>query len=182
MMYKSGIGGVEPIALVGQNVAVHYLGNIYYKRVLYLEAIPPFQFLDIGAIAAQTVSARTSGTNLQLADDEFGQFRWFPIDNVQVRLWLPQAQGKFTLKNIQAMVDNMIVQRDPCLHLTEFYVWEDNNPWFEGVNFSDYALTACRLIGEGFRFVGVDCEKDRIDAIKAEKEPCAHVWASGRHM
>jgi hypothetical protein len=181
-MYKSGLGLMEPVAVVGQNVAINYLGKIHYKRVQYVEAIPPFQFLDIGAIAAATVSLRTSGANLQLADDEWGQFRWYPLDNAQVRLWLPQAQGKYTLLNIQSVVDNQIVQRDPCLHLTEFYVWQDNNPWFEAINFADYALTACRLIAQGYRFFGEDLEKSQVEAIKSGREGCTPIMASGKHM
>ncbi len=39
-----------------------------------------------------------------------------------------------------------VVERDPCLHLTEFNVWEDNNPWFAATNYTDYALNACRLV------------------------------------
>ena len=66
--------------------------------------------------------------------------------------------------------------------MTEFYVWQDNNPWFEAINHSDYALTACRLVAMGYRFAGPALEKDKIEAIKIGREGCTDVWASGKHM
>lgn len=172
----------DPVAKIGQNVAIHYLGNIYYRRVTFLEPIPWFQFLDIGAIALQTGTARTNGANLAQYDDEWAQFRWYPLDDVQVRMFLPQSQGKWTMRNIQVPVDNQIVFRNPDLSMTEFHVWEDNTPWFEALNYGDYAATGCRLMAGGFRYVGVDIAAKLpsvMNAIVKGTEPCAHIWASG---
>ena len=181
-MYSSNYGLMQPIALMGQNVALHYLDQIYYKRIRFLEAIPPFQGVDVGAIAAQTVSARTQVTNLEVSDDEFAQFRWYPLDNVQVRLWLPQAQGKYTLRNLQIAVDPTVVTRDPCLHLTEFFVWEQNEPFVECINYADYAVTMSRIVFMGFRFVVEDVEAEQKKAIKDGREPATHVWCSGKQF
>jgi hypothetical protein len=176
---KSGIGLMEPIALINHNVCIIYGSNRNWRKVIYFEPIPPHQCLDIGGIAAGTVSARTSAANLQLLDNEFGQFRWFPIDNVQVRLWLPQVDGRFVLKNRQVPVDMTIVDKDPCLHLTEFFVWEDYNPWFEAINFMDYPLTQCRIMAEGYRFITTELKQTTIDKIQAGQEACTYVAASG---
>jgi hypothetical protein len=177
--HKSGIGLMEPVALIGQNVCIIY-GNVKnWRRVVYLEAIPPFQCLDIGAIAAQTVSGKTQCTNLELLDNEFGQFRWWPIDNAEFKLWLPQVDGRFTLKNIQVPVDMKIRDIDPCLHLTEFFVWEDYSPWFDATNFMDYALTQARIKAMGFRYVTTELGKDVVAKIEGGAEPCTYVVASG---
>lgn len=173
-----------PDALVGQNVAIHYLGSIYYRRVTFVEQIPWFQFLDIGAIALQIQSNRTQGTLLSQYDSEWGQFRWFPLDYAQVRFYLPQSQGKWTMRNIQVALDNSIILRNPDLSMTEFHVWESNTPWFEALNISDYAMTGCRLMAAGHRFVSRDIAKIKDGAtivreIESGKEPCKHVWASG---
>lgn len=187
-MYKSGLGMMEPVATIGQYVAVHYLDAIYIRRVRFLEAIPPFQAVDVGAIAAQTVSARTAMNNLEMPDSEFGQFRWFPLDNVQVRLWLPQSQGKSILRNIMVPVDPTIVTRDPCLHLTEFYVWENNRPFVECINYSDYAVAMSRVVVMGYRFnvepVAPDAarRKEIESAIMSGSQPATHVWCSGKQM
>lgn len=176
--HKSGLGLVEPVALIGQNVCVIYGTDKHFSKVEYLEPIPPFQALDIGAIAAQTVSARTPCPRLECFDNEFGQFRWFPEDNAQVRLFLPEASGRYTLRTLQVPVEPNIVDRDPDLHLTEFYVWGDRTPAFEAMNFSDYALNACRIIVMGYRFVireMTSAEKGRV----TQGEPCTYVVASG---
>jgi hypothetical protein len=175
---------MEPLAIQNQNVAIHYVQNIFYRKVDYLEAIPPFQAIDLGALAAQTRSARTNVTNLDMPDDEFGQFRWYPMDNAQIRLFLPPAVGKFSLKNLQTTLDINIRDIDPCLHLTEFCVWEDNRPAIEAVNGMDYALNAVRMIAFGFRYHTVDIsgDSDLIRGILDGSKPCTHVWASGRSI
>lgn len=177
--HKSGIGLMEPVALIGHNVCVLYGSVKQWRRVLYLEPIPPFQCLNIGAVALQATSALTQALNLALLDNEFGQFRWYPIDNAQIRLWLPQADGRFVLRNIQAPVDKTIVDRDPCLHLTEFFVWEDHSPFFQAINGADYALAQCRIIAQGYRYVTTELNAAAVQKIEAGQEACTYVVASG---
>lgn len=177
--HKSGLGLMEPVALIGHNVCVIYGSVRNWRRVIYLEPIPPFQCIDLGAIAAQITTARIQCPNLDLFDNEFGQYRWYPLDNAQIRLWLPQADGRFTLRNIQVPVDRNIVTRDPCLHLTEFYVWEDHSVWFEAMNIMDYALPQCRIIAQGYRFVTIELTKETIAKIETGQEACTYVVASG---
>ena len=180
--YKSGLGLMEPVVLPGQNVAVHYPGTaVLYGQVSFFENIPPFQCIDVGAIAAQTVSARTNVTNLEVATSEFGQYRWYVIDNVQVRLFLPAAVGKSVLRNIQVPYDKQIIDRDPCLHLTEFCVWQDQRPAMEMVNFMDYAVAASRVIAMGFRFhVEEIKDGERIKLLREGREPITHIWCTGK--
>lgn len=177
--YKSGIGLIEPVAIINQNVCLLLSARKEYRKVTWFEPIPPFQFLDIGAMPAKTQSARTSAVNLQANDGEFTQFRWYPLDHAQVRLFLPQASGKYLLRNIQVPVDDNVVDRDPCLHLTEIYVWQEYNPWFEAMNFSDYPITACRLAAFGFRFITEAMQRDVVAAIEQGREACTYLTASG---
>lgn len=177
--HKSGIGLMEPVALINHNVCIIYGAVKKWRRVIYLEPIPPFQCLNIGAVAAQASSVNTRGANLDLLDNEFGQYRWYPIDNAQIRLWLPQADGRYVVRNMQVPVDMTIVDRDPCLHLTEFFVWEDNSAFFQALNGSDYALTQCRIIAQGYRYVTIELDKTTIDKIGNGQEACTYVVASG---
>ena len=177
--HKSGQGLMEPIALINQNVCILYGSVKNWRRVIYLEPIPPFQCLDIGQVLAQTTSVRTAAPNLALLDNEFGQFRWFPIDNAQVRLWLPHTDGRFVLRNIQVPVDMTITDRDPCLHLTEFYVWEDYVPSFEAIGFMDYDIDQCRIIAQGYRYVTTELSRATIERIETGQEACTYVVASG---
>ena len=178
--HKSGIGGMEPIALQDQNVAVHYGTAVYYRKVTFSEAIPPFQAIDVGALAAGATSVRTAMPRLDMPDGEFAQFRWYPIDNIICRLWIPNTVGKYKLLAWQSYVDQTIISRDPCLHLTEFFVWENNRPSVEAMNPMDYALLASRIIVMGFRYVSTEIEdKALLNGFKSGTSPCTHIWASG---
>lgn len=169
---------VKPVALVGKHVCIQYASTEHFRRVISWEPIPHFQFLNIGAIAAATTSARTAATNLQANDNEFLQIRWYCLDTAQVRCFVPNATAKNNLKNLQVAVDPTAPLRDPDLHLNEIYIWEDNNPAFEAINYTAVQLAACRLIGFGFRFVTDALPASKIEAIK-NGAPCTYLPATG---
>ena len=193
--HKSEGGPIQPVALPNYNVAIHYTNTLEYRRVTYLEPIPPFQFLNIGALAANTASNRMPAPLLQMPNDEFLQFRWWPLDHVQVRLYVPASNGRWNVLAGQGVLDDNIVYNDPCLHLTEFFVWQSNSPAFEAINISAVGIPVCRLKGFGFRYTTRKLEAATKDILKlvAEKgedyRPMAelqvlsavtHVWCSGR--
>ena len=177
--HKSGLGYMEPVALIGHNVCVKYANDNYYRKVIWFEPITPHEALDIGAIAAATTSARTQATNLQLWRNEFGQFRWFPVDTAQVRIYVPNADGRMQLRNIQVAVDPTIITKDPDLHLTEFYEWEDRNPAFEGINYTALPIAHCRIQVMGYRFVTEALPPDKITKIQNGDLQCTYIVASG---
>lgn len=172
-------GFMDPVALIGQNVCVKYANSNHYRRIIWFEPVPPFQFLNIGAVAANATSARTPANNLQTWDNEFLQIRWFPLDNAQIRLFLPNADGRASLRNIQVPIDPTIITRDPCLHLTEMFIWEDRNPAFEAVAYPAIALAQCRLVGMGYRFVTESLSPEKEKAIQTGQIACTYIVASG---
>jgi len=177
--HKSGLGMMEPVALIEHNVCILYGNNRHYRKVKWVEGVAPFQFLNIGAIAANTISARTLAPLLQSWRNEFIQLRWFPLDDAQIRLYLPNADGRMSLRGNQMPVDPTIVTRDPCLHLTEIFIWEDRNPAFEAINYTPVALTQCRLVGMGYRFVTVALSTAEEAAIVSGNKQCTYLVASG---
>lgn len=186
-IFKAQVGMFDPLALQNQNVSIHYVQALHYRKVDFLEAIPPFQCIDLGALAATTVGALTALANLEMADNEFGLFRWYPIDDAQIRLFHPTGIAKAQLRNLQVTYDMNIVYRDPNLVSTEIAVWENNRPGVQAINGQAVALGAVRLIAMGYRFhtfnlegTGEKADPDLVKAIKAGKEPSTHVWASGR--
>jgi len=185
-IFKAQVGMVDPVALQGQNVCIHYVQREYYRRVDFLEAIPAFQCIDLGALAALGISARTNVTNLDMPDNEFGLFRWYVIDDAQIRLYHPSGIAKWQLKNLQVPVDMNIVNRDPNLVSSEIAVWEDNRPAVEAVNGHAFALGAVLMIAIGYRFHTVDLQggdyanADLVKQLKSGAVPCTHVWCSGR--
>ena len=204
--FKAQVGMFDPVALQNQNVAIHYVQNTYYRKVDFLEGIPPFQCVNLGAIAAVTAGARVNIVNLEMADEEFGLWRWYPIDDAQIRLYHPAGMAKFQLRNLQIPVDMNILFRDPNLVSTEFAVWENNRPAAEAINGHTFALGAARLIAMGYRFHTVEItepitrdELKTIEQLRAEpgnvtkkddklmelaflqgRLPVTHVWCSGR--
>lgn len=165
-IFRSEIGMFDPFALPNHNVAVHYQGNIYYRRVTFMEAIPPFQCIDLtrpqgsaGAavpvsvpLAAASRSAHINLFNLEMYSGEFGLFRWYCMDNAQIYLFLPSAVGRNILRNMQVPYDYKTYEDDPNLVSTEIVVWEDKRPAMEAVNGQAYALAAIRVIAMGYRF------------------------------
>jgi len=185
-IFKAQVGMFDPIALQNQNVCIHYVQNEYYRKVDFLESLPPFQCLNIGALAAVSVSPRTNVVNLEMPDNEFGLFRWYPIDDAQIRLFHPVGMAKWQLRNLQDTVDMQITDRDPNLVSTEIAVWQNNRPAMEAINGHAFALAAVRIIAIGYRFHTIDLEKGKnvdealVKALKAGTVPCTHVWCSGR--
>lgn len=179
-IFKAAIGMFDPVSLQDQNVCIHYQQERYYRQVDFLESIPPFQCLNIGALLAQTRSALTPALTLDMPDNEFGLFRWYCLDNAQIYLFLPGGVAKFELKNLQIPFDYKTLQRDPNLVSTEFCVWEDNRPSFAALNGMDYALAAVRIITMGYRFHTIALPSDIVNGIKAGSIQCTHVWCSGR--
>ena len=186
-IFKTQVGMFDPVALHNQNVAIHYVQRTYYRKVDFLEGIPPFQCIDLGALAAVTPSGRVNVPNLEMPDNEFGLFRWYPIDDAQIRLFHPAGIAKFQLRNLQVPIDMNILFRDANLVSTEIAVWEDNRPAVEAVNGHAFALGAVRLIALGYRFhtvnlegTGDNADPELVKALKAGKEPCTHVFCSGR--
>ena len=183
---KTEEGGFEAIALQAHNIVIHHIEGVYYRRVDFYEPIGPFQIINLGALAVGAVSALTQLTNLDMPDDELGQFRWYILDNAQVRLMLPSGIQKGVLKFIQSIFDMNTPLRDPNLVSTEIFVWEDNRPAVQATNGMSYALNAIRIIAAGYRFHTVDlvagayANSIAVSKIKAGTEPATHVWTSGR--
>lgn len=208
-IFKAQVGMADPVALQDHNVAIHYVQNIYWKRVDFLEGVPDFQCVNMGAVAATNQSGRTNVVNLEMADNEFGIFRWYPIDDVQIQLFHPAGISKAMLRNLQVPFEPSILLSDPNLVSTEIGVWEDNHPAMIAVNANAFAAAMSRVRAIGYRFHTEDPvpvtrqEKMVVAQIKSEhsadtnfqkktdtdimvmalKEsrlPVTHIWCSGR--
>ena len=203
--YKASPSGeMEPIAHQYWNVCIHYVKSLFYRKVEFYESVPPWQCIDLGALAAGVTSGRTNITQMDMYDDEFGQYRFFPLDPIQVRLFLPRGSAKADLMTAQPPVDQNIRVFNPSLSMTEIFVWQQNRPAVEAINGSGYNLAMTRIIAKGFRYHTKEIyartleEKRAVESLaslpenakKKEKDlmeklidegrlPCVHVWASG---
>lgn len=155
---------MEPIALYNYYVQIVANTGTYYRKVSFYEAIPPFQVIDLcqsaprgplqtaTPLAANAQGSKLTATNYGLWMGEFGQWRWFPLDDAQIQLFVPAGNAKWSLKNLQVGIDRAIIYRDPLLNSTEFFSWQEEWPAFQALNFSAYSLTACRIVTFGYRF------------------------------
>jgi hypothetical protein len=161
--FKAALG-MEPVALNNYYVQVIANTGTYVRKVSFYEAIPPFQVTDLcqssprgplqtaTALAAGTLSAKLTINNYGLWQGEFGQWRFFPLDDAQYFLFVPAGNAKWSLKNIQVGIDKSIFYRDPLLVTTEFFTWQEEWPAFQALNFTAYSLPACRIITFGYRY------------------------------
>lgn len=190
-IFRSQIGMFDPFALPEHNVCINYQGAKIYRLVNFMEAIPPFQCLNIGAVGAGLRSAKTQVPNLQMYDEEFGLFRWYVIDNAQIYLYHPFGVSKNQLRNLQVPYDHKVLQSDPNLVSSEIVVWQINNPGMEAYNGQAYPLAAVRIIAMGYRFHSIGLPATAAQAIGDKKglptvedilngkEPVLQVYASG---
>jgi hypothetical protein len=145
--------GMEPIVLLNYYVQIKtYNSTVVFGQVDFLERIPWFQAIDMGAIPVQAFAAKQNVINLDLWDGEFGQWRWYPLDDAQVSVFVPAGVSKWQLKNLTVGIDRSIILRDPSLESTEIFTWQDQRPAMQALNFSNVALTACRIMATGYRF------------------------------
>ena len=165
-IFQSQIGMFDPLALPNHNVAIYYQGDILYRRVTFMESIPPFQCIDLtrpqgsaGAaipastpLAASARSAHINLFNLEAYDGEFCLWRWYCMDNAQIYVFLPSGVAKNLLRNMQVPYDYKTFEDDPNLVSTEMVVWQSNRPAMEAVNGQAYVLNAIRIIALGYRF------------------------------
>jgi hypothetical protein len=145
--------GMEPIVLLNYYVQIKtYNSSVLFGQVDFFERIPWFQAIDMGAVPVQSFAAKQNVTNLDLWDQEFGQWRWYPLDDAQVSVFVPAGVSKWQLKNITVGIDRSIILRDPSLESTEIFTWQDQRPAMQALNFSNVALSACRIMATGYRF------------------------------
>jgi len=199
--YKAALG-MEPIALRNYYVEIIANTGTYYQKVAFYEAIPPFQVIDMcqsaprGPLQAATpltpgaLSAKLTVINYGLWIGEFGQWRWFPLDDAQIQLFVPAGNAKWSLKNLQVGLDRAIIYRDPLLVSTEFCTWQEEWPAFQALNFTGYSLPACRIVTWGYRFhtnpiVEAPAQNSNAPAgtlagIKAGTIPCTPVFCKAQ--
>lgn len=183
--YASKPGPITPVALAGQNVAIWTPPVWVAYKVVFMEPYPlsnPLVF-DSGAVAAGATANALQLTNLELTETppEMTQLRFFPLDDIRVRLTRGQSGTRFKSANITALIDRFTKMDDPCGHTTEFVVLTTDEPFIQVTNPTGYALTISRTIFYGFRFILEDLKvkHERVDQIEARVTPITFVAAGG---
>lgn len=190
--------GMEPIVLLDYYVKILVTGKgKIYGKIDFYESVPPFQVIDLTAaaplgplaaytaLAAATSSQKANLNYLELSKNEFGQWRYFPLDDMYVQLFNPAGVAKHQLRNLQIGVEQSIVYRDPLLVSTEFFTLEDNHAAVLGTNFGAIALATARIVAMGYRFHFIRLDKAlpedsaMIKKIENGDQPCTPIICSG---
>ena len=153
--YAYKAGPIEPIVQIDEVVGVWVNKNYQFGLVTYIEGIPYSKAIevDFGALAAGATGAIAQLTLIQMPDFEFGQFRGEVLDNFSALLSQGRGAQRFKTELNAATYTLEGARKDPCGHMGEFYVYEDNNAFITPTNEMAYGLTQSRMIFWGFRFV-----------------------------
>jgi len=155
-LYPYKAGPVEPIVLPGETVGIWVNKQYTFSKVVYIEGVTrsdPIEF-DFGAVnAGAGPTAITQLALLEMPDNEFGQFRCIPIDDLSFILYQGRADQRHKLNLRVATYTRFTELTDPDGHTGEFYVYEDNWAFMSATNQTDYDVTTARVAFYGFRYV-----------------------------
>jgi len=151
-------GPITPVASIGEHVLIRRLRGYHLYRILYREGLPLSNTLTVnfGAIAAgATLASQSLQVPLELNDLQLGQFRMRVLEDIRLTIWQPRSVGRFQVKNVISNVTPFTEINDPCGHVTEIFVYEDEWPFVDVNNPTGYNLALARAQFYGFRY-GLD--------------------------
>lgn len=144
----------EPAVEIDQNLTVLTESGWQHFVLRYAEPMPSEtpMIKDFGALAKDGTVTEQEIDMLEMKDNELGQFRFEVLDDILIKVAQPSAAARHSIKNTRAQVGMMTKVKDPELKSTEFFVFENNNVYFEEVK-ARAALAKTRVLFFGYRLV-----------------------------
>ena len=149
-------GLIQPVAEVGEKILAVDRGQYKLYWVAFREPILPSHPLvaNLGAIAAGGATAPFNTTAiLDLNDGQLGQFRAHVLDDIHALIGQPAQAARFGIMNVTSRFNAFARLEDPCDHLSEFFILEDDRIFITGTNPTGYALVQARIAFYGFKYV-----------------------------
>ena len=135
----------EPIVRVGENIAIPKTAEKYeFYKVVYIEPIQPI-IIGVDLSASEQKHSRKL-TEIELEDNEAGQWRMKVLDLVNVDMNHPAAAAKWTTKNVRTSATPLSDD-----NFLEFFTVKDNVPTLYLTNLLAEAQTA-RVMVWGFKY------------------------------
>jgi len=155
--YYSKPGPIAPLALVDEWLGIWLMTQWQCYKVTHYEPIPRSrQFTqDFGAVAAGAWTGNTSTAAIlqqRNAPPEAMQFRFYPLDDIEVLFYIGNADTRFMTARQTARADIFTMQVDPFLHSTEVVVLTNSNPFLNIFNPAAVALVQSRVVFFGYRY------------------------------
>jgi len=100
----------EPVVEIDQNLAVLTESGWQYFVVGYIEPLPPSEdfIKDFGTLADNGTATDQEITLVEMKDNELGQFRFKPLDEINIKVAQPAAASRFSIKNKQVRVTQSV--------------------------------------------------------------------------
>lgn len=148
-------GPIQTIAKPGENIGIWSAAAWHWFRVVRLEPWLPSNtgIQNLGAVVAGATTAVTRASTLEFDTNRVAQLRCMVLDDIRVRVFQPAANGKFVNVDAHSEISLMGAQIDPDAALTEFYVFEDKEPFFRIENPTGYNLAQTRLLFWGIQYL-----------------------------
>lgn len=120
---------LQPVARIKENISILQDKWLHYI-VEYSEPIVPgpasivemVALAGLTSLAANATIAKRVVPILQVYSNELLHVRWFPLDNVEGVIWELAGQQKLASRNIHSRTDRRVLQWDPTLATTTFFI------------------------------------------------------------
>ena len=149
-------GPIEPVCEPGQNVLVRDRGIFKLYQVSAIETLHPSGPLTIDNTAmAQSGITRNFNpfATLDMGYGQMGQYRFQVLDDIMVDVFHPQASGRYTNNNGQSNIGWYSRFFDPHDAFSEFFVLEQDHPFFTITNRRSVAIDQARIVFYGYRYM-----------------------------
>ena len=155
-------GDIKPIVKVGQNILVIDRESYKLYKVGYIAPVPPAEnfildvvnILGLANIGAGITSGAANTQNfLNMQDGQLGQFRFRVLDDIICEVLQPQSVARFNVQGLNTNLNSFQALRDPCDHLSEQFVLEQDVPFLRVTNPTGAAITRARVQAYGFQYV-----------------------------
>lgn len=146
----------DPVMIEGHTATLYGTGlpeDGLNVKCVAVGAMPEY-WNDFGALTANTPDTDQSDTNLEMSTMELAQYRMRVITEMQVTLKHPGAVRQWRTKNrafyLPQYPSEPRTLQDWYWTASEFFVFEDNIPYFDLL--SDRAQVASIIVFSGWRF------------------------------
>ena len=153
-MYEPG--PIRPVCKAGEQILT--IDRAKY-RLYRVASVEPFGVshplvVNLGAIAAGVAMAPfNTQTQLDNNDGELSIFRCRVLDDFWFAIYQPAGKARFLNLNQTITINAFSHMTDPCGHLTEFSIFEDDRPNIAATNPTGYNLVQARVAFWGIKYV-----------------------------
>lgn len=148
-------GPITPWGKIGERLLVKRVQKFVLYLINYVEQIPLANPIvrDFGSIAANTTSAGVSlQTPLEMDGAEIAQWRIKLLDDLVLQINQPQNLPRFLAKNARSRITKWGQMFDPFDAMSEIAVFQDEYPYVDVINPTDYTQVTTRVAFYGFRY------------------------------